>query len=186
MTPILILILAQMCVAEIGWPESLAHLDECQAMWSINHERAQRWQNNPVYTWSGSTQVQDVTRLYNSFLKCEGRKCDTPRMKWVRHLNMYATQPEGWPGHKALWVNPRVKHDHRWVWLKTLQRATTWLATGRPWPRSFRSCRSRANQYGGAMDSPGECWVVLRCGETRQRYWQSRKCPPGPRALEGA
>lgn len=180
MTPELILILAQMCVAEIGWAGSPAHLDECQAMWVINDERAERWQDDPVNTWSSATAVQDVTRLYNSFLKCEGRDCDTPRMRWVRHLNLEATQPMGWPSN-ASWQAKR----HRWVWLKTIERATWWLQNDRPWPRSFASCRSRANQYGGAMDSPGECWVPLRCGVTRQMYWRSRRCP-GPRAIARA
>ena len=168
LTPLVVL-LAQMCVAEIGWARGPQHLDECQVMWTINNERAERWaaQERP---WPAADSLWDVTWLYNSAFKCEGRTCDTPRMQWVRNLNADATEPVGWP-RGVLWAAPQ----HRGVWLRTLKRARWWLDNGRPWPKRVgKDCQRTAVHYGGNMDKPRACWREVLCTVgARQRYWRS-------------
>jgi hypothetical protein len=163
----LILILAQLCVAEIGFPEDPPMVDECQIMWVINDERAGRWrqQGRP------ETTILEVTRLYNSFLKCAGRKCDTPRMKWVRDLDHAGIKPRGWPTN-IQWRAPR----HQGAWFYVLERAEHWLKNGRRWPRSCGTNCRRATQYGGEMDEPRACWTQVDCGARRQIYWAGGKC----------
>lgn len=169
-TPIVVL-LAQMCVAEIGFARGPRHLDECQVMWVLNNQRAERWaaQQRP---WPAADTLRDVTWLYNSAFRCAGRPCDTPRMKWVRQLNAEATQPLGWPS-TVVWG----ADAHRGVWMRTMQRAKDWLAAGKPWPaRVGKDCRNSAVHYGGPMDQPRACWREVSCGpSTRQRYW-SNEC----------
>ena len=182
----LILILAQLCIAEVGFPSGHVVLDECQAMWRINHERAEQWQENREGPWWSATDVLDVSWRYNSAFKCMGRKCDTPRMRWVRGLNMQSSQPPGWPTGIS-WVagSPGGSLTYRQVWLKVIERAEWWVANDRPWPRRFSSCARRVTDYGGHMDDPRKgstmCWSVLNCGPTRQIYWRGVRCQQ-PRA----
>lgn len=170
----IVLLLAQLCVAEIGFPAQPANLVECQLMWAINEDRAERWRQEPP-TWAHGHTVENVSWLYNSVFKCEHRKCDTPRMRWVRALNLRGDQPIGWEPSAGKWAGGKRRFRKRW--LRVIAFAERWLTAGRPWPRVSRSCRRLAVHYGGAMDSPRECWSQVECGGAmRQRYWSVKSC----------
>lgn len=161
----LAVLLAQMCVAEIDFPATPAGLVECQIMWSINDQTAQRWDDGAR---PGST-IVEVVHLYNSTWKCTDRACDTRRMKRNRELNAVGTRPQHWD-RDSDWQRYRKR------WLTMVRYAIKWLADDRPRPHTTRQCW-RANHYGGAMDKPKDCWVHINCGPTRQRYYHSgRRC----------
>lgn len=163
----LAVLLAQMCVAEIDFPATKDGLVECQIMWSINDDIAERWGDGD----RPGTTIEDIIDLYNSTWKCEGRRCDTDRMKRNRELNAAGTRPLHWD-KSSDWQRYRPR------WLYMVQYAKAWLGAGRPKPEPTRQCW-RANHYGGAMDKPGACWISINCGPTRQRYYHSpskRKC----------
>lgn len=155
----LALLLAQMCVAEIGLHDDPS---ECRVMWAVNARTADR-RNQPL---------DEHTRRFNAGFRNDSSKL-RERRPWILALQLEQPDvPRGWP-QKASWA----KHEP--MWRGYALAALEWVHRGQA-----TECR-QATDYGGrcevaagACDPPKPCYRAVRClgGRTRQAYWDTRGC----------
>ncbi len=167
----LVLLLAQTCVAEIGFPERTT---ECVAMWEINARTAAR----------RGVDIVEQTHAFNAYWRSEARRVRRP---WVQELTLEGAAPPTWPRAAASWASHRVR------WLRIVARAERFV-TAYPEGR-HRSVCAGADDYGGtpddgkgADDAP-PCPQALRIWcipGALQAYWRLAGCRAARRALRGA
>lgn len=151
MTPIelsLALLLAQTCVAEIGF---MSDTQECELMWEINDANS--------VTRGRSLRAQ--TKKFNSYWRSAKQRRSRP---WIEHLSTDGSRPKHWPKH--------LRWDrHRERWKRYLETAKAFVRYRSIWPRSCLG----AIDYGAKHELPKahQRMRVLDClgGKTRQRYW---------------
>ena len=161
-SPSLILLLAQMCVAEIGFQPTA---DECVLMVEINDRNAR----------GSGIPLADYTRQFNAYWRSERQREQRP---WIAGLSLDATQPPGWP--KVL----RWDTYYRPAWVRYVEAIERYL--DRRAAGTYRPICRRANDYGGRCDdNRGACDVprhpcarLVWClgGNTNQHYWDRRGC----------
>lgn len=153
------LLLAQMCVAEIGLT---GKNEECQLMWSVLEGRSFRSKKSFRY----------MVNNYNTLMRRRkgGRE-------WVLGLNAESSEPNHWP-QKDKWVVWRP------AWQGRLETARKWLADKppHPCPRAVHY-GARCDNHKFACDEVPACYVRVWCGKPRdyfaQAYWHVPKgCKP--------
>lgn len=171
------LLLAIACTLEIDFgppKQEESFRRECRLMWAINAEAAD----------GARLPLERVVRDYPSGFRCEGKKCDTPRMRMLRGLNELGDEPAGWTEiNRSAWAGYRAR------WLRRLEDARRFvrehdrgLRAQQLWPPGSRRSCLRASQYGGrcavtgACDRVPPCWELADCGPTRQAYWVVHEC----------
>lgn len=151
----LILLLAQTCVAEIGFRDNAA---ECVVMWAVNQRRADIREK----------ELGPYTQEFNAYWDSPKQRLSRP---WIQHLNHWGTQPEHW--ESGAWSTYRRR------WAVYLDTATAWLSNQTdPCPRAG-NYGGTPNDGKGA-DDPIPCNGYarrVRClpGEL-QAYWDLRYC----------
>ena len=155
------LLLAQTCVAEIGFNRKT---DECQLMWEINGRNARR----------SSRTIDEQTMLFNAYWKNPDKN-----RPWIQYLNLEAEEPHLWPKNAATWA------VHKKMWQSYLAAAAKFVEKF-PTKRYRHICR-RADDYGGRCDDGGlhacdtpkqKCAKPILClsGRTHQAYWNLSCC----------
>jgi len=154
------LLLAQTCVAEIGFYRDTS---ECVLMWEIN-------QRNAKYR---GVSIRKQTKQFNAYWKNPNKQ-----RPWIQHLNEELKKPEHWPNRAASWA------VHRPIWKSYLSAARTFLHQVST--QTYRNICPRAADYGGkcgdgkhACDKPRmTCAKPLLClsGRTFQAYWDLTHC----------
>ena len=157
----LALLLAQMCVSEIGWQPQVT---ECVLMWEVTERNARR----------SNRTIKKQIHLYNAWYVRPERY---PSRAWIAGLNLEGDEPEGWP-ENASWERARR------VWLRYLRAARRYL-DHLDEGRRTRLCPGavdyggRCEDESGACDTPqNPCLRPVTCLQirTKQRYWARGAC----------
>jgi hypothetical protein len=140
-------LLAQTCVAEIGFQGTIA---ECELMWSINQRNAIKKNRS----------LTRQTRLFNSYWKAPWQR---KRRPWIKHLEGIEA-PKRWPSSMK-WE----KFADSWIDIE--KAAEVFVNSHRQF---FHDCQT-AIDYGAPGETPRMQPYLkrLKClgGKTRQRYW---------------
>lgn len=149
MTPVelaLSLLLAQTCVAEIGFQKSPR---ECVLMWQTNQVQAAQ-RGRTLYLQA---------RLYNNYWIGRHSRARRP---WIRELTYSGQKPRQWPAG-ASWVKYRPR------WLKYVSAADGFVK-GR---YKKRYCPA-ASHYGAPHERRNKKMKRVMCfgGNTKQWYWR--------------
>jgi len=148
----LALLLAQTCVAEIGFRDTT---DECKLMWQINYDNAGRHRRS----------VSQQTKLFNGYwgesLQSQRQRAARP---WIAHLRD-DRQPRHWQRNLS-WP------AHRERWLRYLEAAKAFVGHG----GAARHPCPGAMDYGAPGEIPKGPLVRIEClgGDTEQHYWRRR------------
>ena len=145
----LILLLAQMCVAEIGFTDNP---DECRLMWHIMRAKPGL--------------LSDNVRRYNSYFRGAWGKRSRP---YIQHLtNDPRQEPAEWDSTSASWDN------HMDAWASILGAAIAFAAAPGKHP-----CPDANHYGGGMDTVPTcweRQWCGEPRDFFRQRYWRSNTC----------
>lgn len=148
----LALLLAQTCVAEVGFKSDTM---ECELMWEINDANA--------VVRKRSLRAQ--TKKFNAYWRSAKQRRARP---WVGNLRGDLSKPKGWPKHLS-WTN----HVERWS--RYLVSARMFVTYRETWARQC----PEAMDYGAPHELPDdhEKMKIIKClsGKTRQWYWGWRK-----------
>lgn len=155
-----VLLLAQTCVAEIGFDKDTR---ECQLMWEINGRNAER----------SNRTISHQTKLFNAYWKDPNK-----RRPWIQYLNAEGQKPHFWPDKAAAWK------IHKPLWEAYLEAAKKFQKRFKS--KRYRPLCRRADDYGGrcddsvhACDTPKQrCAKPIWClnGKTHQAYWSLSCC----------
>lgn len=164
----LAVLLAQMCVAEIdiGVRPERAEQRECVLHYATLAQRARgKWE-----------ELAGIVRGYSTVFRCEGHRCDRPRLRMIRSMDQFGSEPVFWDERAGSWQR------YREAWLRRVGVALQWLEGGMRWPRGTSVGCQAATQFGGrcaaygACDAVPSCWRLAPCGDTASAFWVERIC----------
>ena len=148
------LALARICVSEAGFSRisrehhRLTNRDDCAAIHEVLQNRRRPGQS-----------LMGIMRQYSSLTFNTDRQ---DRRRWLAHLNVQGTEPEGWPAH---WNWDRTRR----AWLRTIRLAGRVMAG-----RELSTCDRRADHWGAQWYTRRALragWEVIDCGDTHNKFW---------------
>lgn len=148
------LLLAQAFVAEAGWSAKKDHVGIAFVLLGRWKDISQRY---PKIAFS------EVVRAYCSGFRSRYSKL-SPRLKWIRGLNLEAKEPKDWPKKIGDWS----MYAPRFVQL--LELAERWRLGLEADP-----CGGMARHFGGSMDVPKLWMIKISCGDTSNTFYKRGK-----------